>query len=198
MPLAGARVLPRRELASCARKPFFRRLMPLHTWALGCRRWGRCSRGSSDCCVLLLRLRHQRLLHPPPTSLSLRTPRRIRRHRQPRWAQRLAVGHGAAHRGRQPLLWIPHCQRALRPHVQFVGVLDRALTRLGLAIGAPPSGPPAPTPASVAPPLLPGVTVTTSPTPDGGLQVSLVTSFPSAWMGHVVKVHVLACSRGSA
>ena len=77
----------------------------------------------------------------------------------------------------------PHCQRALRPHVQSVGVLDRALTRLGLAIGAPPSGPPAPTPASVAPPLLPGVTVTTSPTPDRGLQVSLV--FPPAWMGHV-------------
>ena len=81
----------------------------------------------------------------------------------------------------RPPMWIPHRQRALRPHVQCVG----ARTGPWLVWGGPPSRhwgaslrPPAPTPASVAPPLLPGVTVTTSPTPDGGLQVS-------AWMGHV-------------
>ena len=122
--------------------------------------------------LLLLRLRHQRLLHPPPTSLSPEDSSSSPTTLGP------APRRGARSR---PPMWIPHRQRALRPHVQCVG----ARTGPWLVWGGPPSRhwgaslrPPAPTPASVAPPLRPGVTVTTSPTPDGGLQVS-------AWMGHV-------------
>ena len=88
--------------------------------------------------LLLLRLRHQRLLHPPPTSLSLRTPRRIRRHRQPRWAQRLAVGHGAAHRCGSPTAKGPSA-----PTFSVLGPgpgLGSSGVARPPAIGAPPSG----------------------------------------------------------
>ena len=96
-----------------------------------------------------------------------------------RWAQRLDVAHAAAHRCGSPLM------KALRPRPG--PGLDSSGVAGPPAIGASPSGPPAPTPASSFAFWGYGHYLTT---PDGGLQVSLVL--------YDVNVHVLACSRGSA
>ena len=96
------------------RVPFFRRLMPSTHGHLGCRRrWGRCSRGSSDCCgYYCFGSAISGRLHPPGRIWI------------PRWGPRPDLDSSGV--ARPPLRRLPQAPASVAPLLLLLGPKVRA------------------------------------------------------------------------